>query len=60
MKGKKIGKAKISEKHANFIVNLGGAKAKDVKELIKLIKQKVKIKFGIVLEEEIQHLGFKN
>ena len=60
LKGKKIGKAKISEKHANFIVNLGGAKAKDVKELIKLIKQKVKIKFGIVLEEEIQHLGFKN
>ena len=54
--GKKIGKAKISEKHANFILNLGGSKAKDVKKLIKLIKQKVKKKFGVKLEEEIQYL----
>jgi len=54
LKGKKIGGAKISEKHANFIVNLGKAKAKDVKALIKLAKQKVKRKFGIVLEEEIE------
>ena len=59
LKGKMIGKAKISEKHGNFIVNLGGAKAKDVKKLIKLVKQKVKKKFGIVLEEEVQYLGFK-
>jgi len=56
LKGKKIGKAKISEKHANFIVNLGGAKAKDVKKLINLIKKKIKKKFGITLEEEIQYL----
>ncbi|MBU4154485.1 MAG: hypothetical protein KKD63_16565, partial [Proteobacteria bacterium] len=41
-----------------FIVNLGGAKAKDVVKLIKMIKQKVKSKFGIELEEEIQYLGF--
>jgi len=54
LKGKKIGKAKISEKHANFIINLGGAKAKDVLKLIKFIKQKVKNKFGIYLQEEIQ------
>ena len=54
LKGKRIGNIKISEKHANFIVNLGGGKARDVKKLIKLIKQKVKNKFGIVLEEEIQ------
>jgi len=54
--GKKIGDAQISEKHSNFIVNLGNAKAKDVKKLIKLVKQKVKNKFGIVLEEEIQFL----
>jgi len=58
LKGKKIGNAKISEKHANFIVNLGNAKAKDVKKLINLIKKSVKNKFGIVLEEEIQFLGF--
>ena len=58
LKGKRTGGAKISEKHANFIVNLGGAKAKDVKKLINLAKKKVKKKFGITLAEEIQHLGF--
>ena len=56
--GKKIGKAQISEKHANFIVNLGGAKAKDVLALIKLAKQKVKKTFGISLEIEVQMVGF--
>lgn len=54
LKGKKIGKAQISEKHANFIVNLGGAKAKDVLTLINLVQKKVKEKFGIDLEVEIQ------
>jgi UDP-N-acetylmuramate dehydrogenase len=54
LKGKKIGRAQISEKHANFIVNLGGAKAKDVISLIKLAKKKVKKKFGISLKKEIQ------
>lgn len=54
LKGKKIGKVQISEKHANFIVNLGGAKAEDVKKLIALAKEKVKEKFGIELEEEIR------
>jgi len=57
LKGKKIGAAKISEKQANFIVNLGKAKAEDVKALIKLAKQKVKKKFGVSLEEEIQLIG---
>ncbi|PIV42970.1 MAG: UDP-N-acetylenolpyruvoylglucosamine reductase [Candidatus Nealsonbacteria bacterium CG02_land_8_20_14_3_00_40_11] len=57
LKGKKIGNAKISEKHANFIVNLGSARAKDVEKLIKLMKQKVKNKFGAVLEEEITVLS---
>jgi UDP-N-acetylmuramate dehydrogenase len=58
LKGKRIGNVKISDIHANFIVNLGKGKAKDVKKLIDLIKNKVKKKFGIVLEEEIQFLGF--
>jgi len=57
LKGKKIGKAKISEKHANFIVNLDGAQAKDVKKLIKLIKKEVKNKFRVVLKEEIEFLS---
>jgi len=58
LKGKKIGKVKISEEHANFIVNLGDGKAKDVIKLIKLIKKRVKNKFKVNLEEEIQYLGF--
>lgn len=56
LKGKKIGQAQISEKHGNFIVNLGGAKAKDIKKLINLTKKSVKNKFKINLEEEIQFL----
>ncbi|MFZ3137410.1 MAG: UDP-N-acetylmuramate dehydrogenase [Thermodesulfovibrionales bacterium] len=60
LKGKRIGQAKISEKHANFIVNLGNARAKDVKKLINLIKKEVKKKFGALLDEEIQYLEFKN
>jgi UDP-N-acetylmuramate dehydrogenase len=56
LKGKRIGQAKISEKHANFIVNLGNARAKEVKKLINLIKKEVKKKFGVLLDEEIQFL----
>lgn len=59
LKGKKIGSAQISEKHPNFIVNLGGACSADILELIKLAKAKVKEKFGIELKEEIQYLGLK-
>lgn len=59
LKGKQIGGAKISDEHANIIVNLGGAKATNVVELIKLCKEKVKEKFGIRLEEEIRYLGFE-
>lgn len=54
LKGQRIGNAQISPKHANFIVNLGGASCLDVLELISLAKSKVKSKFGIELEEEIQ------
>ena len=57
LKGKQIGGAKISEKHANFIVNTGQAKARDVKNLIELIKKQVKDKFDIELKEEIEYLG---
>jgi UDP-N-acetylmuramate dehydrogenase len=60
LKGKRIGDAQISPKHANFIVNLGKAKAADVIKLIKLAKEKVKEKFGVELEEEISFLGFAN
>jgi UDP-N-acetylmuramate dehydrogenase len=56
LKGKKIGNAKFSEKHANFIVNLGKARACDIKKLINLAKKSVKNKFGVDLEEEIRYL----
>lgn len=54
--GTKVGDAMLSEKHTNFIVNLGNAKATDVKKVIEIIKTKVKEKFGIELEEEIIYL----
>lgn len=57
LKGKNIGNAGISDKHANFILNLGGAKANDVVQLIKLGKEKVKEKFGVNLKEEVVYLG---
>ena len=53
LKGKTIGGAQISKKHANFIINKGKAKAEDVKKLISLVKKTVKKKFGTSLEEEI-------
>jgi len=56
LKGEKIGDAQVSEKHANFIVNLDKATAKDVVELISEIKTKVKEKFDLELEEEIKYL----
>ncbi|MBD3360279.1 UDP-N-acetylmuramate dehydrogenase [Candidatus Peregrinibacteria bacterium] len=54
LKGKTIGNAKISERHANFIINLGGASAKEIKELAEIVKQQVKDRFGIDLEPEVQ------
>jgi UDP-N-acetylmuramate dehydrogenase len=58
LKGKRVGDAQISEKHANFIINLGNAKAREVKKLINLVKKQVKDRFKIGLEEEICYLGF--
>jgi len=54
LKGKKIGGAKISEEHANFIINLENATSADVMSLINLAKKSVKEKFLIDLSEEIK------
>ncbi len=54
--GKQIGQAKISEKHANYIINLGNAKAEEVVILMSLIKQQIRDKYGIQLQEEVQTL----
>ena len=50
------GGAQVSEKHAGFVVNAGGACAKDVRELIEHIKSRVYQTSGIMLEEEIIYL----
>lgn len=56
-KGFALGDAVVSPKHANFIINKGKAKAKDIEELIKQIQKKVLLKTGICLEPEINIVG---
>ena len=56
LKGYSIGGAMISDKHAGFIVNSGGATADDVKRLITFIKTKIKNKYGTEIEEEIEFM----
>jgi UDP-N-acetylmuramate dehydrogenase len=58
LKGKRVGDAQISEKHANFIVNLGNAKAADILKLIDLIKRTVYQNAGVMLELEVKLVGF--
>lgn len=57
LKGKKVGGAVISEKHAGFIVNTGNATAKDVIDLIEIIKATVREKFSKELETEVIVVG---
>ena len=57
LKGRSIGGAKISEKHANFIVNTGNASSTDILNLMRLVQNKVYKKFGIKLEPEVHILG---
>jgi UDP-N-acetylmuramate dehydrogenase len=56
-KGRRIGGARVSTTHANFIVNEGGASARDIRALIDECKIAVKARFGIELQEEIVYLG---
>ena len=58
LKGKKIGGAQVSEKHANFVVNLGQAKAEDIVMLASFVKMKVRDELGVQLREEVQYVGF--
>jgi UDP-N-acetylmuramate dehydrogenase len=57
LKGKKIGGAIISEKHANYIINTGGARAEDILKLMSMAQEKVRKETGIKLEPEIQVVG---
>jgi UDP-N-acetylmuramate dehydrogenase len=57
LKGTRMGAAAFSDKHANFIVNLGGARAEDVRALIELARERVKQQSGISLEPEVKLIG---
>lgn len=54
LKGRSVGGARISEKHANFIVNTGNASCSEVLKLIRLAQRRVRQRFGISLEPEIR------
>ena len=57
LKGKRLNGAEISAKHANFIVNRGGAMGADIKALMDMTRERVRHQFGIPLEPEIRTLG---
>ncbi len=57
LKGKRIGGAMVSPKHAGFILNVDGASAADVYALINLIEEKVLDRFGVKLEREVRLIG---
>jgi UDP-N-acetylmuramate dehydrogenase len=57
LKGERVGGAQISEKHANWIVNVGQATASDVHSLMQLCVRTVQQQFGVNLRHEVQYLG---
>jgi UDP-N-acetylmuramate dehydrogenase len=57
LKGKQIGRAQVSPKHGNFIVNLGGASAEDVRQLMELARAEVNAQFGVLLIPEVKLIG---
>ncbi|MBR6729079.1 MAG: UDP-N-acetylmuramate dehydrogenase, partial [Clostridia bacterium] len=57
LKGLTVGGARISEKHAGFMINTGGATAKDVCTLVEQVKRRVFEQFGVTLEPEVQFIG---
>lgn len=59
LKGTRVGGARVSELHANFIVNSGKAQAQDVLELMTVVKQQVKEKTGFELESEVRVIPYQ-
>lgn len=57
LRGYKVGGAQVSEKHCGFVINAGGATAKDVTTLMQNVSDKVEKEFGVVLEPEVKFLG---
>ena len=58
-KGKSVNGAKVSEKHANFIINTGNATANDVKELIDYVKKEVEKKYHVSLTTEQEFVNWE-
>jgi UDP-N-acetylmuramate dehydrogenase len=58
LKGAREGRAQVSPTHANFVVNEGGASARDIRTLIERCKIEVHARFGVMLREEIVYLGW--
>ncbi|MBR5322820.1 MAG: UDP-N-acetylmuramate dehydrogenase [Clostridia bacterium] len=56
LKGFSVGGAQVSEKHAGFVINKGNATSKDIKDLISIIKQRVKEKFDVDIQEEVKYI----
>jgi len=59
MRGARVGHARISTKHTNFLVNIGGAKSRDVKKLADKVIGAAKKKLGIILEPEVRYISPK-
>lgn len=59
LKGERSGDAAISTRHANVIVNLGGARSADVVQLMRRMRDSVREKFGVTLSPEVEFLGLK-
>jgi UDP-N-acetylmuramate dehydrogenase len=57
LKGHQIGGAQIAQRHANFILNCGGAKASDIFQLIRLVQEEVEKNWSLLLEPEVKMLG---
>jgi UDP-N-acetylmuramate dehydrogenase len=57
LKGRRIGDACVSDRHANYIVNRGNARAEDIMTLISIIQKEVRERFGVLLEPEVHIIG---
>lgn len=57
LRGFTVGGAQVSEKHCGFVINKGDAAAADVAELMRQVSERVKERFGVVLEPEVKRLG---
>ncbi|MBR3788026.1 MAG: UDP-N-acetylenolpyruvoylglucosamine reductase, partial [Firmicutes bacterium] len=57
LKGLTVGGAQVSELHSGFVINIGGATATDILQLMEIVQQTVMDKFGVMLEPEVRIIG---